>query len=190
MADRINGNDDGELLARIARQDRTAIAVLFARYQLPLYRFLVRMVRNQAVAEELVNEVFVEIWRKAGKFEGRSKPSTWIFAIARYKGLSLLRKRTDEELDEEKTARIADEADSPEQVALKGDKAMALRACLEQLSRAHREVVDLVYYHEKSVGEISEILDIAPGTVKTRLFHARKNLSALMAKAGIDRGWP
>ena len=186
----IDRTDDGQLLARIAKKDRTAVSVLFARYQTPVYRFLHRMVRNDAIAQELVNETFIEIWRAAGKFEGRSKPSTWIFAIARFKALSVLRKRSDEELDEVQTAKIEDDADTPEVTTMKGDKAELLRQCLEKLSQSHREVVDLVYYHEKSITEISEILDVAAGTVKTRLFHARKQLSGMMASAGIDRGWP
>ena len=64
-----------------------------------------------------------------------------------------------------------------------------MRRCIEQLSDEHREVIDLVYYHGKSVKEVAEIIEVSPNTVKTRMFYARKNLSGLLKEAGIDRGW-
>ena len=72
----------------------------------------------------------------------------------------------------------------------KKDKSGLLRKCLEQLSREHREVIDLVYYHEKSIEEVAEIVGIPEATVKTRMFYARKKLSELLKAAGLDRGWP
>lgn len=181
---------DTELIKRIAAGDRTAIQTLFARHNLALFRFLNRMLRNQAVAEELVNETFIEIWRNAGKFEGRSRVSSWMFGIARNKALSVMRKRSDSPLDDSVASQIEDEADTPEITALKKSKAEAIKYCLQKLSTDHREVVDLVYYHEKSINEVSEIVGIPANTVKTRMFHARKQLSELMKSAGIDRGWP
>ena len=65
-----------------------------------------------------------------------------------------------------------------------------LRQCLEQLSLEHREMIDLVYYHEKSVEEVAEIVGIPENTVKTRMFYARKKLAELLKAAGIERGWP
>jgi len=185
-----NGNSDVDLIARVASKDRVAVEVLYGRYQVRLYRFLVRLVRNEAVAEELTNETFLEIWRTADRFESRSSPSTWMFAIARNKAVSLLRKRSEVELDDDAAMSIEDEADTPEVAAQKGDKAALIRACLARLSAEHQEVVDLVYYHDKSIKEVSEIVGIPENTVKTRMFHARKKLSELMAEAGVDRGWP
>ncbi len=187
VADR---GDDADLLKRIAAKDRLAVQALFGRYHVQMFRFLVRLTRNEAVAEELVNETFMEIWRVAGKFEGRSSPSTWIFAIARNKAISLMRKRSDAELDDEMAANIEDDSDSPEDTTMKGDKAAMIKACLTKLSPEHREVIDLVYYHEKSIKEVGDIVGIPENTVKTRMFHARKRLSELLKEGGIDRGWP
>ena len=75
-------------------------------------------------------------------------------------------------------------------VVQKKDTGEALRKCLTALSREHREIVDLVYYHEKSVEEVAEIVGIPENTVKTRLFYARKKLAELLKAAGIERGWP
>jgi RNA polymerase sigma-70 factor, ECF subfamily len=181
---------DEVLIGRIANGDRLAMQVLFARHHVRVYRFVLRLVRNEATAEDLISDVFLDVWRQAGKFEGRSAASTWMLSIARFKALSVLRKRTEEELDEETAGAIEDHGDDPEVSLAKKDKAAALRQCLTKLSAEHREVVDLVYYHEKSVEEVAGIVGIPEATVKTRMFYARRKLSELLKEQGIDRGWP
>jgi RNA polymerase sigma-70 factor (ECF subfamily) len=186
----LNETSDEELLKRVAGGDRAAMQVLYARHNLRVYRFLLRFVRNTANAEDLINDVFFDVWQQAGRFEGRSSVSTWLLSIARFKALSSLRKKTPDSLEPEFAESIEDQADDPEITAQKADKAKILRQCLAALSPAHREVVDLVYYHERTVEEVGEILGIPENTVKTRMFHARKRLSELLKAAGIDRGWP
>jgi RNA polymerase sigma-70 factor (ECF subfamily) len=183
-------SSDEVLIARIAGGDRLAMQVLFARHHVRVYRFTLRLVRNEATAEDLISEVFLDIWRQAGKFEGRSAVSTWMLSIARFKALSALRKRPEQELDDETAERIEDQADDPETALAKKDKGALLRECLTALSAEHREIIDLVYYHEKSVEEVAGIVGIPEATVKTRMFYARKKLSELLKARGIDRGWP
>src|ERR1700738_1552360 len=105
---------DEVLIGRIAQGDRLAMQVLFARHHVRVYRFVLRLVRNEATAEDLISEVFLDVWRQADRFEGRSAVSTWMLAIARFKALSALRKRPDEELDEETAETIEDTSDNPE----------------------------------------------------------------------------
>lgn len=181
---------DEILIGRIAKGDRLAMQVLYARHHVKVFRFVLRLVRNEATAEDLISEVFLDVWRQAGKFEGRSAATTWILAIARFKALSALRKRPEQELDEEAAEAIPDHGDDPETATAKKDKSEALRRCLQGLSAEHREIVDLVYYHEKSVEEVAAIVGIPEATVKTRMFYARKKLSELLKAQGIDRGWP
>jgi RNA polymerase sigma-70 factor (ECF subfamily) len=181
---------DDALIARIAGGDRLAMQVLYARHHVRVYRFVLRLVRNEATAEDLISEVFLDVWRQAGRFEGRSAVTTWLLSIARFKALSAMRRRPDEELDEERAEAIVDERDDPEVTVQKKDKSDALRQCLSALSAEHREVIDLVYYHEKSVEEVATIVGIPEATVKTRMFYARKRLSELLKAAGVDRGWP
>jgi RNA polymerase sigma-70 factor (ECF subfamily) len=181
---------DEVLIARIAGGDRLAMQVLFARHQVRVYRFVLRLVRNEATAEDLISEVFLDVWRQAGKFEGRSAVSTWMLSIARFKALSALRRKPEQELDEETAEQIEDHADTPETALAKKDKAAVLRQALSKLSADLREIVDLVYYHEKSVEEVAEIVGIPEATVKTRMFYARKKLSEILKEQGIDRGWP
>ena len=181
---------DEVLIGRIAGGDRLAMQVLFARHHVKVYRFALRLVRNELAAEDLISEVFFDVWRQAGKFEGRSAVSTWLLSIARFKALSALRKRGEAELDDETASAIEDQSDDPEVTLAKKDKGAALRQCLSGLSAEHREIIDLVYYHEKSVAEVASIVGIPEATVKTRMFYARKKLSELLKERGIDRGWP
>src|SRR5437879_11998565 len=100
----MQATSDEALISRIAAGDRLAMQVLFARHHVRVYRFVLRLVGNPTVAEDLISEVVLDVWRQADRFEGRSAVSTWMLAIARFKALSALRKKPDEELDEE-TAR-------------------------------------------------------------------------------------
>jgi RNA polymerase sigma-70 factor (ECF subfamily) len=186
----MQATSDVALIGRIAAGDKLAMQVLFARHHVRVYRFVLRLVRNETLAEDLISEVFLDVWRQAGKFEARSAVSTWLLAIARFKALSTLRKRSEEELDEDAAAAIEDPGDDPEVAVQKKDKSAVLRKALAVLSLDHREIIDLVYYHEKSVEEVAEIVGIPENTVKTRMFYARKQLSELLKAAGVDRGWP
>ena len=181
---------DDELLARLAKGDQRAMPLLFARHRTRVFRFVLRRVRSEAMAEELVNEVFLAVWQQAGRFEGTSSATTWMLSIAHNKAVSSLRKRRDEALDEGVAEAIPDTSDSAETTLAKGGKAAALRACLDRLPDEQRVVMDLVYYHEQSVKEVAEVLGIPESTVKTRMFYARKKLSEMLTAAGVDRGWP
>jgi RNA polymerase sigma-70 factor, ECF subfamily len=180
---------DEALVKRIAARDAGAMRLLFGRHQVRVYRFLVRLVGDRATAEDLVSEVFLDVWRKASQFEGRSQVSTWLLAIARFKALSQLRSRTVDHLDEEAAHAIEDPSDTPEAVLEKKDRGSLLRKCLMQLSQAHREVVDLVYYHEKSMEEAAVVLQIPEATVRTRMFYARKRLAELLKAEGLEHAF-
>jgi RNA polymerase sigma-70 factor (ECF subfamily) len=181
---------DEVLIGRIAGGDRLAMQVLFARHHVRVYRFVLRLVSDPTLAEDLISEVFLDVWRQAGRFEARAAVSTWLLAIARFKALSALRKKPDAELTDEMAEAVEDTSDTPEAALQKKDKGALLRECLKSLSPEHREVIDLVYYHEKSVEEVAEIVGIPENTVKTRMFYARKRLSEVLKAAGVDRGWP
>ena len=170
---------DEVLIRRIAGGDQLAMQTLFARHRVALYRWLLRLVGDEALAEDLLSDVFLDVWRQAAKFEARSSVSTWLLAIARYKTLSARRRRIDAELDEEVPVIIADPADNPELVLQKKNQTELVRHSLARLSPEHGEVIDLVYYHGKSVREVAEIVGVAAATVKTRMFYARKKLAEL-----------
>lgn len=174
---------DDVLIERIANGDQLAMRTLYARHRVMIYRWLLRLAGDQTSAEDLLSDVFLDVWRKAASFEGRSSVSTWLLAIARHKALSARRRRTDMELDKELAPTVVDPGDNPELVLQKKSRENLLRHCLAQLSPQHSEVIDLAYYHGKSIKEIAEIVGINEATVKSRAFYARKKLAQLVAAA-------
>ena len=176
-------SSDETLIGRIAGGDQLAMRTLFARHRVPVYRWLLRIVRDKTLAEDLVSDVFLDVWRQATSFKGRASVSTWLLAIARYKALSARRRRIDAEWDARTASTIADPADDPEATLQKKKRSELLRDSLAQLSPEHGEVIDLVYYHGKSVKEVADIVGIAEATVKTRMFYARKKLAELVGPA-------
>jgi RNA polymerase sigma-70 factor, ECF subfamily len=186
----ISAASDEMLIVRIAAGDMLAMRALFARHQVRLYRFVLRFVADRQSAEDVISEVFLEVWRHASTFEARSAASTWLLAIARFKALSSLRRRSDAPLDDAVAATIEDTGDDPEVTIRKKQQGQILRNCLARLSPNHREIVDLVYYQGMAIGEVAAIVGIPENTVKTRMFHARKQLSVLLTAAGVDRSRP
>lgn len=184
------GIADEVLLARIAQGDKEAMHVLYTRHRLAVFRFVLRFVGDAASAEDVANDVFIDLYRQAARFEGRSRVTTWLLGIARFKALSERRRRRETADVSEVEESLADDADTPEIAVQKQSKAAALRRCIAMLSAEHREVIDLVFYHGRSLAEIAQIAGVPENTVKTRAFHARKRLAELLAQAGIDRGWP
>jgi RNA polymerase sigma-70 factor, ECF subfamily len=176
-------SSDEILVERIAAGDRLAMQALFVRHRTPVYRWLLRFVSNETLAEDLLSEVFLDVWRKAASFEARSSFSTWLLAIARFKALSARRRRTESELDEKIETTIADPANDPEAALQEKNRGELLRQALTGLSPEHREIIDLVYYHDKSVDECAHVLGIPAATVKTRMFYARKRLAELVQEA-------
>ena len=178
----VGATTDETLIAAIAADDQRAMRTLYNRHRVRVFRFAIRLVGDAASAEDVVSEAFLEVWRQADRFERRSSVSTWIMSIARFKALSVRRRRQEVDLDEKLAETIADQSSTPEQAVLEMDRSAQLRACLTQLSPDHREIVDLVYYHDKTIEEVAEIVGVPKNTVKTRMFYARKRLAQLLAR--------
>jgi len=177
-------HSDEALIEKIASGNRLAMQVLFARHHARVYRFVLRLVANEALAEDITSETFLSVWRQAHRFGARSTVTTWVLAIARYKALAELRRRP-EPSAENQNEEAADPAADPEVALQATHRSEILRKCLTQLSREHREIIDLVYYHEKTVQEVAEVLGIPGNTVKTRMFYARRKLAELLRAHGV-----
>ena len=176
---------DEALIERIATGDASSMAVFYTRHNVRVYRFALRFVRNDSVAEEVTSEVFLDVWRKPFNFGGRCQVTTWLLAITRHKAIAALRRRTTDPLDDDYCDTIADSSDDPEITLDKRQRRTILFSCLSKLSPAHREIVDLVYYHQKTIDEVADIVGLARNTVKTRMFYARKHLAELLGTKGI-----
>jgi RNA polymerase sigma factor (sigma-70 family) len=171
-------DEDAGLIGQVAAGDRHAFEVLYRAYFHRLTRFLSRMTRSVQLIEEIVNDVMLVVWQKAGSFDGSCKVSTWVFAIAYRKACKSLGK-LDEPLDYFADAAESAEAVQPERRFEQLCLAHALDDALDTLPLAQRAVFQLTFYHDMSCAEIAEIMDCPVNTVKTRLFHARRRLALL-----------
>ena len=168
-------DDPTLLIQRIAGGDKQALAALYRAFERPVYRFILSRLNDPHEAADILHDVFMDVWRVAASFEGRSQVRTWIFGIAYRKVIDVHRKRgrvslTDEvpETDELQASAEADYAATEE--------AAHLRYCMGRLSDEHRSAISLAFYEDMSCAQIAEVAGVPEGTVKSRLFHARKLL--------------
>jgi RNA polymerase sigma-70 factor (ECF subfamily) len=174
-------DDDATLLARIEGGDRDAFATLYRRYHRPLFAYLVRLTGRRGLSEELVDDVLLVVWRRAGSFAGRSKPSSWIFGIAHrkgMKGLEKLRRRPPGAALDDVPEPAAD--DSPSRTQDRRELAGVMARALAALPADQRAVVVLTYHHGLAYPQIAEVVGCPVGTVKSRMFHARRKLAGLL----------
>ena len=172
------------LLERIRAGDDGAFQRLYRIYHPRLTNFLLKMVRRPQLVEEVLNDTLMVVWQRPDSFHGGSKLSTWIFAIAYRKALKGL-KKFDDPLEDPEVAERVSEEESPEENSAAFRRRDLLAEVMQELSPAHRAVVDLTYYHELDYNEIARILDCPVGTVKTRMFHARRQLRRLL-EGGLE----
>ena len=180
---------DKALVQLMADDDKRALKLLYVRHHDRLRRFVMRLTGNESTADEVVNEVFLEAWRHAGEFEGRSQVATWLLAIARFKTISECRRRSESQLDEAAAAVIEDSSDTPSISLEKRERSDILQKCLAKLTPIHREVINLIYYQGKKIEEVAQFTGAPVSTIKTRMHYARSRMAELLAEAGIDRTW-
>ena len=178
---------DTELLKKISEGDRDAFTELYISYQPRLIKFCSRMLKyDVALASDMADEALIEVWRSAGSFSGLSQPSTWIHSIARFRMIGYLRKNKELLQDDDfEQLNIEDTDLLPEQEVIISERDQEIIDNLAKLSEKHREVIELVYYRELSIKDISVMLDISENTVKTRMFYARKHLKSLLSNSDL-----
>jgi RNA polymerase sigma factor (sigma-70 family) len=172
--------DEAALLIRIANRDSRGFEELYRSYHKRLSRFILNMVHRPHLVEEILNDTMMVVWRKADVYDGQSKVSTWVFAIAYRRALSALRDLKEPVEDKDAEHRESPE-EGPEQQLGRRQVHDVLLSAMTQLSADHRAVVDLTYFHEMEYREIAEIMACPVDTVKTRMYHARRHLKRVLA---------
>ena len=174
---------DKELLQQIINQNEKAMEQFYHRFSSLVYRFALRTLKTPMDASEIVNEVMMDVWRKADSFADKSSVKTWLLSITHHKAVDLVRKnvRHDHE-DDDALAEIADPVCPISDLQDAASNEKYISQCLAELSENHRQVVQLTFYDELSYPEIAEALSIPSGTVKTRMMHAKKQLMACLSR--------
>lgn len=180
-AEAIDTDTAAGLLRRMAAGSEAALREFYQAFHGRVYAFALKRMRNPADAADVLNEVMLEAWRSAARFEGRSQALTWVLGIAHHKIIDNLRRQKNqprEELDPE----MPDDDSPTAFAALAGAQdAAQLRRCLDGLSDAYRLIVHLAFFEDLAYEEIAKIADCPVGTVKTRMFHARRLLKRCLA---------
>lgn len=171
---------DGGLLRAMANGDVRALDDLYARHGRRLLSYLVGLLGDRQLAEEVLQDVMLAAWRGAGQFRGESQVYTWLLAIARLQALGALRRRkfTSVPLDEN-----LPDGDSGQPAAFDRE---ALRAALKRLPTDQRETLELIFYHELTGVEAAAVLGVAPGTIKSRLSRAKSTLRGLLRREEVE----
>jgi RNA polymerase sigma-70 factor (ECF subfamily) len=181
-ADR-NG-DDQALIGRVATGDRAALAALYRRHERPLYLFVKSKMNDPFLSNDIVQDVFLEVWRHAARFEGRSTVKGWLYGIAWRKVIDI--HRANRRLDYTDILPEVEDEDPGALDRISADEqAGHLRGCLSALKDDHRAAVELAFFHDLGYREIAEALEVPEGTVKTRVFHAKKLLQHCLEQVGI-----
>lgn len=176
-----NLDADNVLLQRVAGGDMEAMREIYMSHSEPVQRFARRIIHDDSAVADIVQETMLIVWRKAAKFERRSSVRSWILAIARNKAIDLIRKDARTTLSEPDKD-IPDDAPDPEAVIAATQESERVRHCIAELSDRHRLVVHLAFFEELSYPDIAQIEGIAEGTVKTRIFHAKKLLMRCLSR--------
>jgi RNA polymerase sigma factor (sigma-70 family) len=175
---------DAALIERVVGGDMAAFESLYRDYHPRLTRFLSLLTQRRTIVEEAVNDTMLAVWRRAHTYNGASKVSTWIFAIAYRTACKALRQQ---DLPvEDPSDEAASDAPGPERQSAAREAQAALRRALRSLSHEQRHVVVLTYFHELPYAEIAHIMGCPVDTVKTRMFHGRRRLRALLAGEAGD----
>ena len=153
---------DDELITSIAVGDKRAMVLLFMRHNVRIHRFVMRLTGKASIAEDIVSEVFLDICVALPEFSGKSNVSTWLLGSPATRPCRQLRRRTEAMFDYDVAADLVDDADDPEAAADRASRGAVVRRCLMRLPAPLREIVDLIYYHEKTVTEVAQIVESLP----------------------------
>jgi RNA polymerase sigma factor (sigma-70 family) len=180
--------DDWQIVQRVAEGDRQALAELYARYQRPLFHYLLQLTPDYGLAEEILQDTLVAIWKSAKSFERRSSVLTWLIGIARRQAHNTLRRHKLPFVDESELVGLPASDPEPEEFTLASIERDELVAAFRQLAPVHREILALTFVQELSYQEAAQVLGVPVGTVKSRLSNAKKSLRALLeSREGTKR---
>lgn len=174
-----------KLLQRLSARDESALRELYAAFGQRLYAYALRLTSEPALAEDVVQETLVTVWRTAGKYRGEGRVLAWLLGIVHNLALKTLRQRPIPITDEMETTLSAPEA-SPEMQTQSSEQARWVQQGLQSLSPEHRAVLELVFYQGLSLEETAHVCNCPLGTVKSRLSYARQHLRGVLSRQNLE----
>lgn len=163
------------LLREMAKGSRSALARFYEELEKPVFRFILSKLNDRQEASDILHEVFLDVWRAADRFEGRSTVKTWVFGIAYRKTMDHFRKHSRMTVTAE-LPDLEDEAPGAFSCLVTAEEAAHLKTCLDDLKHEHRTAIELAFYEDMTYHEIAAVMDVPEGTIKSRIYHAKKLL--------------
>jgi len=179
--------DLAALLSRVATEDRAAFDALYRALETPVYRFIRSKMNDPFESADILHDVFLEVWRSAGRFEGRSSVKSWVFGIAYRKVIDVFRKSARMDVTDDFEDQI-DSDPNPEQCLATAEDSAHVQYCMETLKLEQRAAIQLAFFEDQGYREIAAALNIPEGTVKTRIFHAKKLLMRCLEGRQVSVG--
>lgn len=182
---RTEPENDAALLRSVAAGDAAALHRLYERYGGPLFGYLYKLAGDRMIAEEILQDTMLAVWRSAAAFGHRSKVSTWLFGVARRQAHNRLRGRAFPDFVPE-LPDVPDRAAGPDELAIAAAGGTPVAAAIDRLPEHHRDVIALVFVAGLPLADVAEVLSIPLGTVKSRLHHARAAVAAELIAQGVS----
>jgi len=180
-------DDDVGLLRRIGQGDEDAMAAFYREHGRVVFAQVLLVAGEQALAEEIVQDTMLAVWRGAGSFRAESSVRSWVIAIARRQTRDRLRRRRLRVVDDDLLADQPGPGPGPEVMALDRAELAEVRGAIRELAPAHREVLGLAFGSGLSLPEVAGVLGIPVATVKSRLAAARTALNRILDEKGQNR---
>lgn len=171
-------------ISSVAKGDEQAFVQIYRRHAQAVFNYLLRLIHDESLAEDLLQDTFVAVWQGASSYRGRSRVKTWILRIAHNRAVSWLRRSRPASVASE--PEVTSQEPGPEKLAITDWQNEEILDALEALTPNHRAVVELVFVHEQSYAEIAAIMDCPVGTVKSRMSYALRHLNRLLRQAGLE----
>lgn len=170
------------ILQKVASKDEPAFAEFYHLFESRLYRFIQTKINDPFEAADILNEVFLDVWKQADRFKAQSKVSTWLFSIAHYKTIDKLRKKRPEQITDEQLSELSDESPDTLSNMISHQNSKEVHQCIDTLKPAHRAVMELTFFEDMAYKDIAVIVDCPENTVKTRMFHAKQAMKRCLTR--------
>lgn len=177
--------NDETLAKRLAARDETALHELYAEYGKRLFAYALRLTNDQAVAEDVVQDVLIVVWHTAARYRGEGRFIAWLLGIVHHTAMNAIR-HSSIPISDEMEETLPCNSLPPEKQTQRNEQGEWVRQGLGSLDPDHRAVLELVFYQGLSLEEISRVCQIPLGTVKSRLAYARQHLKGILIRQNAE----
>lgn len=185
----MSNSNELHLLEGIKKRQQSSLEAFYDKYENTVYRFALSRLNNTFDAADIVNQVMLEVWNSAHKFENRSKVTTWLLGIANHRIIDKLRKIKKNEVTVDEIENLQDDNVKLDFELTNSQHNVYIQQCLRGLKGDHKHILHLLFFNDLSYGEISQVIGCPVGTIKSRVFHAKNTMKKCVQRL-LQSGCP